>query len=246
MPCIWKYRYMKLRTILIDDEPLALEKLRQYASRIPYLHIEGIFSSASEAGTFLFENNVDLVITDIDMPDINGIQLLRNIPNAPMAIFITAHAQYAVDSYRVGAVDYLLKPYDFEAFSEAVSRAMAASVPASPTSSNQPLFVKTDYRYVRVNPEDIIYIKGYGEYLQIFTTSAKEPILTLSSFSSIQQRLPEQFRQVHRSYIVNVCHIAQVERNRIAMSDKELIPLGDSFRADFVRYLSANAVGKKQ
>lgn len=247
---------MKMKTLIIDDEPIALEKLKAYVAKTPFLELAAECQSAFEAIDFIAQSEVDLVISDINMPDLNGLDFVRSLPKSPMVIFTTAHPQYAVDSYRVSAVDYLLKPYGFAEFHRAASKALELhtartthSVQVEPQAApavGGSLFVKVDYRYIRVSLADIRYIKGYGEYLQIHVSGNSNPLLTLSSFASIKERLTENFLQVHRSYIVNMDHVEQIERNRVIMSPDLYIPVGDSFKNQFQNYLASHAVGKQK
>lgn len=243
---------MTLKTLIIDDEPIALEKLKNYVERIPALELSGMCSNGFEAIEFLDSNYVDLIITDIDMPDLSGLDFVRSLRERPMIIFTTAHAQFAVDSYRVSAVDYLLKPYGFVEFSQAIGKALeaytlrhgntVANQKASATSDS--IFIKVDSRYIRVKLSDIRFIKGYGEYLQVFVVDKANPLVTLSSFASIRECLPDNFLQVHRSYIVNMNHAEQIERSRVIMDSENYIPVGDSYKSAFQEYLRCHSVGK--
>lgn len=243
---------MQLRTILIDDEPIALEKMKAYAARIPYLMVEGTFSDASDAMRHLQKHATDLIFTDINMPDVSGLDFISSLPEPPMVIFITAYSQYAVESYRLSAIDYLLKPYDFTDFSRAAAKALQRMQPAPPSvavfgqrpSDDETIFIKTDTRYFRLSPSQIIYIKGYGEYLKFFTTILPTPLLTLTSFATISAQLPDCFQQVHRSYMVNMNHISLVERNRIIIDKDTEIPVGDSYRSAVFDYVTSHTVGK--
>lgn len=241
---------MKLRTLIIDDEPIALEKLRKYVGKIPFLELVGACESALDASAFLADNPVDLIFTDINMPDLSGMDFIASLPTAPMAVFITAYAQYAVDSYRLSAVDYLLKPYGFAEFQRAANKALenysvksAQQSAAGQQSQNDSLFVKVDYRYVRVSLASVRYIKGYGEYLQIFTAESSAPLLTLSSFADIKERLTDNFLQVHRSYIVNMDQVESISRGRIIMDADTYIPVGDSFKNALQTYLLDHSIG---
>lgn len=242
-----------LQPLIIDDEPIALEKLRNYVAKVPYLTLAGACCDGLEASRFMAENKVDLVFTDINMPDLTGMELVESLRgNAPMIVFTTAYPQYAVDSYRLSAIDYLLKPYSFADFQRAAAKAYAAAQQNSPadpaprqSSGSDSLFVKVDYRYVRINPASIRYVKGYGEYLQIFTTTHDTPLTTLSSFSAITGKLPDNFMQVHRSYIVNMEHVEQISRGRIVMGPDEYIPVGDSYRNSLSAWLRDHSVGAK-
>ena len=221
---------MKLRTLIIDDEPIALEKLRNYVNKTPFLELAGECHNGFDALDLLAQTPVDLIVTDINMPDLNGLEFVKALQAPPAVIFTTAHSHYAVDSYKVSAIDYLLKPYDYADFHRAVSKALTRTQSAVVSSSAQSIFLKVDYRYVRVELADILYIKGYGEYLQVYVSGQESPLLTLSSFAAIKERLTPDFLQVHRSYIVNMNHVSQIERNRLVIAPETYIPVSDSFK----------------
>ncbi|MCM1522352.1 MAG: LytTR family DNA-binding domain-containing protein [Muribaculaceae bacterium] len=247
---------MKLRTLLIDDEPIALEKLRSYSSKVPFLEIVGACRNGIEATEKISHEAVDVVFTDINMPDMSGLDFISSLPNPPLVVFITAYTDYAVDSYRLSAIDYLLKPYGFADFQRAANKALEQhnfragqqkETPLESSSQNRvdtSLFVKVDYKYVRVDISDIRYIKGCGEYLQIFTVNSVSPLMTLSSFSALMSRLPDNFLQVHRSYAVNMSAIQSITKNRISMGDDTSIPVGDSYKDALQSYLSTHSIGK--
>ncbi len=243
---------MKLRTLIIDDEPIALAKLKSYVEKTPFLTLAGMCNSALEASAMLADENVDLIVTDINMPDLNGLEFVETLTSRPLIIFTTAYSDYAVDSYRLAATDYLVKPYGFADFQRAANRAReqhasqkTASTNNSPITPHEPsLFIKTDSRYIRVNLTDICYVKGYGEYLQVFIAGIKHPLLTLSSFASFKTHLSENFIQVHRSYIVNMNHVDHIERNRITMDAETIIPIGDSYRQALSDYLTKHSTGQ--
>ena len=235
---------MKLRTLIIDDEPIALEKLRSYVEKTPFLELAGVCGNGFEGMELLATEKVDLIITDIDMPDLNGMDLMKTLQNPPMVIFITAHDRYAVDSYRLSAVDYLLKPYSFVDFQRGVGKARELFLSRNPESTSpQPesIFIKVDYRYIRVRLAEISYIKGYGEYLQIYLNGKSTPLVTLSSFSAIKEKLSDSFLQVHRSYIVNMNNADMIERNRIVIGADTYIPIGDSYKLQFQSYLATHS-----
>ena len=228
---------MKLKTLIIDDEPIALEKLRSYVDKTPFMELASACSSGFEAIEYLATADIDLVITDINMPDLNGMDFIKSLSDPPMVIFTTAYDHYAVDSYRVSAVDYLLKPYSYVDFSRAAQKALDIRISknssAQSDSPSDSIFIKVDYRYIRVNLADIRFIRGYGEYLRIFVDKQKNPLVTLSSFAAIKNRLSENFLQVHRSFIVNMDHVQVIERNRIIMDEENYIPVGDSYKGAF-------------
>lgn len=249
---------MKLRTLIIDDELIALEKLSNYISRLESLELVEMCSNGFEALNYLADNEVDLVITDINMPDLNGMDFVKTLKlrKMPLVIFTTAYDQYALESYRVSAVDYLLKPYSFTDFDKAVSKAVnyfetrsaAESYNESLTGKTieDSIFVKTDSRLIRINPSDIVYVKGFSEYLKIYLIGQKSPIMTLSSFAALREKLDNRFRQIHRSFMVNVDHIKQVDRHRIHIDEQTVLPVSDSYRADLFDFLSKHSVGVKK
>lgn len=248
---------MKLKTLIIDDEPIALEKLRSYVDKAPFLELAGACKNGIEATQVVSREHIDVVFTDINMPDMSGMDFIASIPNPPLVVFITAYADYAVESYKLSAVDYLLKPYGFADFQRAANKVLeqfklrseqtakqAAEANVAPTADS--IFVKVDYRYIRVNLSDILYIKGYGEYLQIYTAGGSSPLLTLSSFSSIMEKLPSNFIQVHRSYVVNMNAIDSISKNRIIIGADTYIPVGDSYKDTFYACLANRSVGASQ
>lgn len=249
---------MKLRTLIIDDEPIALEKLRHYASKVPFIELVGVCRNGIEATDLISREPVDVIFTDINMPDMNGMDFIGSLTTPPLVIFITAYAEYAVESYKLSAVDYLLKPYGFADFQRAANKALEqynlrmektgnkeSGIQASEKSGGS-LFVKVDYRYVRINLDEIRYIKGYGEYLQIYINGNSSPILTLSSFNSIKEKLPPNFLHVHRSYIVNMDAIESINKNRIIMDAETYIPVGETYKEAFLTYLSGHSIGNAQ
>lgn len=237
---------MKLRTIVIDDEPIALGKLESYARKVPFLDPVTPFDNSLDALEYLSTHEADLIITDIEMPDLNGMDFAAGLTGNSMVVFTTAYEQYAVESYKVRAVDYLLKPYSFADFQRAANRALElfrSRGPKQESSTPTALFIKTDTRYVKVDPADILYIKGYGEYLQLFISSEAAPLVTLSSFAAIREKLPANFLQVHRSYIVNMENVKLIERQHIYIDRSTSIPVSDSYRAALQQYLSSRSVG---
>lgn len=232
-----------MKIIIIDDEPIALEKLKNYVGKVPYLELVGQYNSAVEALPHLAAGAVDAIFTDIDMPDLDGMQLIESLARPPMVVFTTAHSRYAIDSYRLSAVDYLLKPYSFADFQRACGKLLhrfqsqqgGASSQATVTGGS--LFVKVDTRYRRLNMADIFYVKGYGEYLQIFVDGEKMPVVTLGTMSGLRDKLSDSFMQTHRSYIVNMDRIERLERARVIMPGDTDIPIGDNYRAELLEYV---------
>ncbi len=235
-----------LRTIIVDDEPIALDKLKAYVGRVPYLRLEAMCYSAVEAMERLAAGDIDVIFTDISMPDLNGLEMIEALSHKPLVVFITAFAEHATDSYRIGAVDYLLKPYSFADFQRAASRVLemwtlrqraeSKSTEAA-AGRDGAFFVKTDTRHVRIDPADILYIKGYGEYLQIFLADRPQPVVTLCSFASLLSRLPSNFLQVHRSYAVNMNRVSHIERARVVIAPDTYIPVSDTYRQPLLDYI---------
>ena len=243
---------MKIRCLAIDDEPVALEKLKNYICRIPYLEFAGACEGAHEAMQVMADDKIDAVFVDINMPDVNGLEFIRALPDPPMVVFTTAYSEYAVDSYKVRAVDYLLKPYGFEDFQRAAGNLQKhwnfahadEKCPADDAREDRDfLYLKVDYRYVRVSLEDIIYIEGMNEYLKVHLVKG-DPLLTHTTFRLMNDSLPSHFLQVHRSYVVNMHHVKEVERTVVMLSDGTRISVSDSNRETFMRYLTDHSVRK--
>lgn len=249
---------MKLNTLVIDDEPIALEKLRKYVDKVPFLQLAGACRNGIEASALMASENIDVIFTDINMPDMSGMDFVASLTRRPLVVFITAYAEYAVDSYRLSAIDYLLKPYGFADFQRAANKVLEqynlrngskedAEVPAATVAgtndADKSIFIKADYRFIRISLSDIRYIKGYGEYLQIYTRGSSSPILTLSNFSAIKEKLSDRFLQVHRSYIVNMDSVESISKGRIVMDQDTSIPIGDSYKDAFQNYVFTHSVG---
>ena len=236
--------------IAIDDEPLALRKLGDYIKRTPFLELESSCSSALEAMRVLSEKEIDLMFIDINMPDLNGLDFVESLSKRPLVVFTTAYAQYAVDSYQVAPVDYLLKPFSFADFQRAANRILQQfnmhSSPNSPSAVSNSLYVKVEYKYVRIDLKDIRYIEGMSDYLRIFTTTETKPLITHSTLRQIKEYLSPNFLQVHRSYIVNMEQLKEIQRMRILMDKDTWIPVGDLYKEEFYDYLQSRSIGKKK
>lgn len=231
-----------MRCIIIDDEPLALELLEDFVSRIPNLKLVSACSNAIEAVTILQNNKIDLIFLDIEMPEFTGIEFIKSLDFKPLFIFTTAYSHYAIEGFNLNAVDYLVKPIPFHRFLKAVNRAQVLyslkkeeNSPSIKTlSSPSFIFVKSDYENIKLNFDDIKYFEGLKDYIKIFSTSHK-PILTLSNFKKIEEKLPEDlFIRVHRSYIVSLKYINSVQRNRILI-DGVRIPIGQNYKDEFIK-----------
>lgn len=232
----------QLKCCVIDDEALAGELIASYVERTPTLKLAGVYTSASEAIKVILDGEIDLVFLDIEMPQINGLEFAKILPPECKVVFTTAYDRYAVQGFRVNAVDYLLKPVSYQEFLEAVSRVQKKSdVSDAEHGSRQKrefLIVKSEYRQIQVRISDIEFIEGLKDYIKIYISSQPKPILTLISMKSIEQVLPEDsFMRVHRSYIINKSKISLIERNHIIISG-HVIPVSDSYRQQFADYVA--------
>ncbi|NVO20171.1 MAG: response regulator transcription factor [Bacteroidetes bacterium] len=224
-----------MNCIVIDDTPLAVEKLEGFISQVPYLNLLKSFFNGIEAISFMKTNPVDLVFLDIQMEQFSGLQFLDSIQNPHAIIIVSAYSQYAVEGFNHAVVDYLLKPYSFERFLKAIDKVQAARESETP---KEYMFVKTEYRMERVNFSDILYIEGKGAYLRIITPKSK--VMTLQNFQHMESQLSaNNFMRIHKSFIVALNKIESIERNRIKIGG-ELIPIGLSYRERFLKQLNIN------
>ena len=240
---------MTIKCAIIDDEPLAVELLASYVSKIPFLELSGKYTNATDALHGIGQNPVDLLFLDIQMPELNGLELSRMVPESTRIVFTTAFNQYAIDGFRVNALDYLLKPISYADFLEASTKAMQwfqlvhqseQAVPAAPTDEEpRSIFVKSEYKLLQIDLDDIRYIEGLKDYVKIYTEQSPHPILSLMNMKAIEQMLPtSRFIRVHRSFIVQKSKIREIERNRIVFGDI-YIPIGDSYKQAFMDFINA-------
>lgn len=229
--------------ISIDDEPLALKQINSYIAKVPYLQLKESFSSAIKALNYLNDNEVDLMFVDINMPDLSGMEFVKSLSNPPKVIFTTAYREYAVEGFEVDAADYLVKPIAFSAFLKSVDktkeRFFSEKKESNVKADDHFLFVKSEYKIVRIDLNDITYIEGMRDYVRIHLESQK-PIMALLSMSKITTQLPtDVFMRVHRSYIVNLNKITTIERMRIVF-DKVYIPVSDQYKENFHIFVENN------
>jgi two-component system response regulator LytT len=249
---------MILNVIAVDDEPLALGLVSSFIEQTPFLKLVGRFSSAIEALRAIHAQKIDVVFLDIQMPDLNGIELARVLDNSktnkPRIIFTTAYNQFALEGYRVDALDYLLKPFNYEEFLHAANKALAygellekSNAPASAVTTttvpeerieDEYLFLKVEYQLVRIALNDILYIEGLKDYVKVWLKSAEKPILSLTSLKSLEEKLPsKRFMRVHRSFIVSLDKINSITRNALQIG-KVNITVGDQYKEAFGQFLS--------
>lgn len=240
---------MKISCLIIDDEPLAVQLMESYVRKTPFLELRGSFGSAVSAFEYLRHETVDLLFCDIQMPEMNGMELTRMLSPETKVIFTTAFSQYAIEGFKVNAVDYLLKPVSYADFLSAAERAhewfemkhRAGTQPNAP-SDVKTIFVKTEYRLQQIRLDKILYIEGLKDYVKIYVEDEENPVVSLISMKSLEEQLPsDSFVRVHKSYIVQPSKIRTIERNRIFFDTKP-IPVSDSFRDAFFDFLSRHSL----
>lgn len=224
---------MKIRCVAIDDEPWALELIRQYVGEFNELELEGTFDDAIEGATYLAENPVDLLFVDINMPDLTGLELVTRLTNPPMVIFTTAHKKFALEGFDLNALDYLLKPIDFERFQRAVHKAIDYYHYKNATPKTEPtcVYVRSEYRLIKVELADIVYVEGLSDYIKIHLQSSVRPLLTLMTMKGILDQLPApRFSRIHRSYIVAKEKVLAIQNKKVELPDGTLLPISQSYQ----------------
>lgn len=235
-----------IRTLIVDDEPLAREILESHASQIPDLDVLASCANALEANEIVQSEEVDLIFLDIQMPQISGLDWLKSLRNPPLVIFTTAFSEYAVEGFELNAVDYLLKPIAFDRFLKAVNKAkdqLKASKPDVQASEHF-MFVKADKKLVKVSFEDIVYIEGLKDYVII--RLEQDRVIPLQTMKSLEEKLPSNlFRRIHRSYIVNIQKIQALDGSMIEVTLKnqtKLLPIGKNYRDDVLEIIQQNKI----
>ena len=239
-----------IKALAIDDEPLALRQLATYINKVPFLELSGECVSALEARAIMDKETIDVLFIDINMPDLNGLDFVRSLAMPPLIVFTTAYSQYALEGYKVDAVDYLLKPFSLDDFQRAALKVKAqyelrqAAEAVTSANEDDTLFVKTEHRIVSIHLNDILYIEGMSEYLKIHFTTEQKPLTVLLAMKKLEEHLPQHFMRIHRSYIVNLTRIQEVNKNRVFLDDRTELPIGDLYREAFQAFLNANYLGK--
>lgn len=228
-----------ITAISIDDEPSALDIISIHASKIADVEIIDSFTDPEKALEFLGNNPIDLIFLDINMPGISGLELLNRLNYTPFVIFTTAYSEYAIESYDYDAVDYLLKPIEFDRFYKAVQRARKVFQVNSLQKDSllsKYIFVKDGYKQVKLNIEDILYIQGEGNYLKI--VSANENTMVRMTFRQIMERLPKEiFHRTHNTYIINLCHVDKIEDNHVSIKNDK-IPVSQKYRDQLFKQIN--------
>lgn len=245
---------MILKCIAVDDEPLALDIIEDYVSKVPFLELVKRTENAIEALQMVQAGGIDLVFLDIQMPDLTGIQFLKIASGKASYILTTAYSQYALESYDLNVSDYLLKPIAFDRFYKAVEKVLhqlQKAEPVVPTPVPEPIvaatphaqdfiFVKTEHKIQKVELDDILYIEGLKDYISIYTKS--ERIITLQNMKKMEETLPKgEFIRVHKSYIIAIDKIESIERSRISIASK-IIPIGDTYRDEFFKLIDGKNI----
>lgn len=234
-----------IRTIAVDDEPLALQLVTGYIKKTPGLELAGSFDNPQEALEFVINEKVDLIFIDIQMPDLTGIEFTRALTGGPKVVFTTAYEKYALEGFKLDVVDYLLKPFSYEEFLKAVGKAArlfrAEQGEQEKVESNSEfLFLKSDYKIRRINFNDILYIEGLKDYVKVYTAGEAKPVLSLITMKLLEAKLPQaRFMRVHRSFIVNLERIETIERSRIVFG-KTYIPVSEQYKEKFQDFLDKN------
>ena len=242
-----------LKCIAIDDEPLALRQLKRYIEKIPYLELTATSNNALEAQQLLASQHVDLIFVDINMPDLSGVEFVRSLVDRPMVIFTTAYSEYAVEGFKLDAVDYLLKPFSFADFSRSAGKANSLyelrhnqragepeATPEALPKDKEYISVKADYKVSLVKISDIVHLESEGEYVRMHLADGTT-ITTLFRLKNMEAALPsDMFMRVHRSYIVNLRCIKGYVRGRVFLSDTEYVPIGENYKESFQHYIESN------
>lgn len=233
---------MKIRCIAIDDEPLALQQIGAYIAKTPFMEIQALCSNAFEAMRFLANHEVDLMFVDINMPELSGMDFVKSLAQKPQVVFTTAYSEFAFEGFQVDALDYILKPVSYTVFLKSANKAKAwfeASHKHSEAiqENNDSLFVKSEYKMVRIVLSEIKYIESSNEYIHIHLEK-EEPVITLVRLKVIEEQLPaDKFMRVHRSFIVNLDKVKVIERNRIIFDQKVYIPVGEQYKENFQAFV---------
>ena len=238
-----------IKCLAIDDEPLALEQLANYIKKIPFLELVARCQSALDAREIMECEVIDAIFCDINMPDLNGMDFVKSLAVPPMVVFTTAYSEYAVEGFKVDAVDYLLKPFGLVDFQRAANKVKARydlmnTAVVSTVDEDNAIFLKTEYKVVRLSISDIRYVEGMSEYLKIHVEGQPKPLIVLLSMKKMEERLPNFFMRIHRSYIINLKKIQEVNKNRVIMDRDTWLPIGDNYKEQFQDYINTKFLGK--
>ncbi|WP_194241989.1 LytR/AlgR family response regulator transcription factor [Winogradskyella eckloniae] len=239
---------IKITCIVVDDEPMALNLVESYVEKTPFLVLKKKCSSAIEAMEFIKEEPVDLLFLDIQMPDLTGIEFSKMLPKETRVIFTTAFDHYALEGFKVEALDYLLKPFDYAEFLAAANKAntwfelVKGKRKSILSEEKEFLFVKSEYKQLRIKLADVLYFEGLKDYIKIWLKDNPKAILTLMSLKSLEEELPEtQFMRVHRSFIVSLNNIDVIERSQIIINEQR-ITVSEQYKSKFLEFINNNSL----
>lgn len=235
-----------VKCCVIDDEPLAAQLLTSYIEKTPYMKLVGTFASAQEAIKTIMEEEINVIFLDIQMPQLNGIEFAKIIPSTTRIIFTTAYENYAIQGFKVNALDYLLKPISYEEFLSAANKALTWLETYRKLEdrniAEEYIIVKSEYKLIQIPVANIVFVEGLKDYVKIYTDNEPQPIMTLMSMKAIERTLPSNhFMRVHRSFIVNTTKIKLIERNRIVFG-KHYIPVSETYKQIFTDYVNAHTL----
>lgn len=240
-----------IRCLAIDDEPLALRQITGYIAKIPFLELAGTFNSAVQAQQYLLDHKVDLIFADINMPDLNGVDFVRSLESPPMIIFTTAYSEYAIEGFKLDAIDYLLKPFGFKDFARSADKANSlhellgmknaagsrTEEDSASSSDKEYISVRADYKTSLIKISNIVYLESEGEYVRMNLNDGTK-VVTLFRLKNMESSLPsEMFMRVHRSYIVNLKCITGYTKGRIFLENDDYVPIGENYKEAFLKYI---------
>ena len=230
-----------IRVIAIDDEPLALRQLEMYIAKVPFLELVAACSSAAMAAPFVAK--ADALFLDINMPDLSGMDFIKSLPHPPAIVFTTAYSEYAVEGFRVNAVDYLLKPFSFKEFEAScgkLRRQLEMQAALEAREADPILHFKADYRTISIDVRKIIYVESMSEYVKVYLVDSEAPVVILYSLKNLIEQLPaDRFMRIHRSYIIALGHIAEASRTSVRLDNGKTLPVGELYRPAFSAYLAS-------
>lgn len=236
---------MTLNCVIIDDEPLAADLLASYAEKVPFLMLQGTFNSATEAIKTIREKKIDLIFLDIQMPELSGLEFARIIDEETKIVFTTAFSQYAIEGYKVNALDYLLKPISFEKFLEVANKALRCFENRNKALSMEKdrfVFIKSEYKLQKVNFDDILYVEGVKDYVKFYLGDGSKNIMSLMNMKKVDEFLPSpEFLRIHRSYIVHMPKVSLIDRFRIVMGEQYL-PISESYKDTVQKYIEEHTL----
>jgi two-component system, LytTR family, response regulator LytT len=239
----------KISCLLVDDEPLALGLLERYVLKTPFLDFKFKCNNAIEALEIINNNPIDLIFLDIQMPELTGLELSRVIEKDTRIIFTTAFNEYAIEGFKVNALDYLLKPFNYEEFLRAANKAkewfeLIKNIQKTEENNKDYIFVKSDYKQVKIPLQDVLYIEGLKDYVKIWIKDNPKAILTIMSLKSLEKNLPpNKFMRIHRSYIVALDKIQSVERSQIIINNNIRITIAEQYKEQFKDFINGKSIG---